>query len=92
MLACSCMVATWRWWVQVCDVWFLEPQSKLPGESVDEFAGRVQRMIADAAGEAGGCMLRCAACTAAPRVSACIARHMAVWVLLWQGAVCRAQP
>mmetsp|Transcript_12225 Transcript_12225/g.29796 ORF Transcript_12225/g.29796 Transcript_12225/m.29796 type:complete len:468 (-) Transcript_12225:358-1761(-) len=37
-------------WALVCDVWFLEPQSQRPGETPDEFAGRVQRMIADTAG------------------------------------------
>ena len=35
--------------LQVCDVWFLEPQVRRDGESADEFALRVQRMIADKA-------------------------------------------
>eukprot|EP00195_Chlamydomonas_chlamydogama_P013694 CAMPEP_0202894212 /NCGR_PEP_ID=MMETSP1392-20130828/3661_1 /ASSEMBLY_ACC=CAM_ASM_000868 /TAXON_ID=225041 /ORGANISM="Chlamydomonas chlamydogama, Strain SAG 11-48b" /LENGTH=448 /DNA_ID=CAMNT_0049578833 /DNA_START=220 /DNA_END=1566 /DNA_ORIENTATION=- len=36
-------------WSVVCDVWFLEPQNIRPGESPDEFASRVQKMIADKA-------------------------------------------
>lgn len=35
-----------RSWALVCDVYFLEPQSKQPGESSQEFAERVQAMIA----------------------------------------------
>ncbi|KAF5835130.1 hypothetical protein DUNSADRAFT_7849 [Dunaliella salina] len=37
-------------WATVCDVWFLEPQHKREDETSDEFASRVQRMIADTAG------------------------------------------
>lgn len=37
-------------WAVVCDVYFLEPQAKQEGESVDEFAARVQAMIARRAG------------------------------------------
>ncbi|WIA38686.1 hypothetical protein OEZ86_001991 [Tetradesmus obliquus] len=33
-------------WAVVCDVYFLEPQSRREDESVDEFAARVQAMIA----------------------------------------------
>lgn len=33
-------------WALVCDVYFLEPQSIRPGETPQEFAGRVQAMIA----------------------------------------------
>ncbi|KAG1664930.1 hypothetical protein FOA52_004452 [Chlamydomonas sp. UWO 241] len=33
-------------WALVCDVWFLEPQTKRDNESADEFASRVQKMIA----------------------------------------------
>lgn len=38
-----------RSWALVADVWFLEPQTKLPDESSTEFAARVQKMIADKA-------------------------------------------
>lgn len=38
-----------RSWALVCDVYFLEPQSRQPGESAQQFAERVQRMIADKA-------------------------------------------
>lgn len=37
-------------WAVVCDVYFLEPQHRLPNESVDDFAARVQAMIARRAG------------------------------------------
>eukprot|EP01006_Ploeotia_vitrea_P041938 TRINITY_DN66588_c13_g2_i3.p1 TRINITY_DN66588_c13_g2~~TRINITY_DN66588_c13_g2_i3.p1 ORF type:complete len:383 (+),score=188.27 TRINITY_DN66588_c13_g2_i3:232-1380(+) len=37
-------------WAVVCDVWYLEPQTRRPGESAVEFAGRVQRMVAKQAG------------------------------------------
>lgn len=33
-------------WAVVCDVYFLEPQRRREGETVDAFAGRVQEMIA----------------------------------------------
>lgn len=33
----------------MCDVWFLEPQTKREEETSGEFALRVQRMIADKA-------------------------------------------
>jgi glycerol-3-phosphate O-acyltransferase 3/4 len=36
-------------WAVVCDVYFLEPTSKKPGETSQEFAERVQKMIADRA-------------------------------------------
>ena len=36
-------------WALVGDVWFLEPQQRLEGESAIEFAGRVQRLIAERA-------------------------------------------
>eukprot|EP01025_Chloroclados_australasicus_P049088 TRINITY_DN557_c0_g1_i4.p1 TRINITY_DN557_c0_g1~~TRINITY_DN557_c0_g1_i4.p1 ORF type:complete len:404 (-),score=42.26 TRINITY_DN557_c0_g1_i4:514-1587(-) len=39
-----------RSWAVVCDVWFLEPQTKQEGESAQEFAERVQKMIAQKAG------------------------------------------
>jgi glycerol-3-phosphate O-acyltransferase 3/4 len=38
-----------RSWALVCDVYFLEPQSRRPGETAQQFAERVQRMIADKA-------------------------------------------
>ncbi|KAJ9519611.1 hypothetical protein QJQ45_013373 [Haematococcus lacustris] len=37
-------------WALVCDVWFLEPQTRGPDETADQFAGRVQRIIAETAG------------------------------------------
>lgn len=33
-------------WAVVCDVYFLAPQSQLPEESAQQFAERVQHMIA----------------------------------------------
>lgn len=36
-------------WALVCDVWFLEPQTRRPDETAQQFAERVQRMIADKA-------------------------------------------
>ena len=33
-------------WAVVCDVYFLEPQSQKPDESAQEFAERVQHLIA----------------------------------------------
>ena len=33
-------------WAVVCDVYFLEPQTKLPDESAQQFAERVQQLIA----------------------------------------------
>lgn len=33
-------------WAVVCDVYFLEPQTKEEGESAQQFAERVQQMIA----------------------------------------------
>ena len=33
-------------WAVVCDVYFLEPQTQQPGESAQEFAERVQKLIA----------------------------------------------
>lgn len=33
-------------WAVVCDVYFIEPQAKRPGESSTHFAERVQQMIA----------------------------------------------
>ena len=38
-----------RSWALVADVWFLEPQTRKPGESADGFAARVQKLIADKA-------------------------------------------
>ncbi len=38
-----------RSWALVCDVYFLEPQTKRDDESSQEFAERVQRLIADRA-------------------------------------------
>ncbi len=38
-----------RSWALVCDVYFLEPQARREGESAQEFAERVQRLIADRA-------------------------------------------
>lgn len=37
-------------WAVVCDVYFLEPQKIRPGETGDQFAGRVQAMIAKQVG------------------------------------------
>lgn len=37
-------------WAVVCDVWYLEPQEKLPEESPEQFAERVQEMICKKAG------------------------------------------
>ncbi|EGG17459.1 putative lysophosphatidic acid acyltransferase [Cavenderia fasciculata] len=37
-------------WALVCDVWYLEPQTKRPGESSTQFANRVKSMIAKRAG------------------------------------------
>lgn len=37
-------------WAVVADVWFLEPMSRAPGESAVDFAGRVQKLIAERAG------------------------------------------
>ena len=39
-----------RSWAVVCDVWFLEPQTRAPGETAQAFAERVQRLIASRAG------------------------------------------
>lgn len=39
-----------RSWAVVCDVWFLEPQARKPGEAASAFAERVQRLIAARAG------------------------------------------
>ena len=39
-----------RSWAVVCDVWFLEPQARRPGEDASAFAERVQKMIATRAG------------------------------------------
>jgi len=36
-------------WALVCDIYFLEPQTKQPNEDTTEFASRVQRMIAERA-------------------------------------------
>ena len=36
-----------RSWALVCDVYFLEPQTRQPGETAALFAERVQRLIAD---------------------------------------------
>jgi glycerol-3-phosphate O-acyltransferase 3/4 len=36
-------------WAIVCDVWFLEPQKQLPGESAIEFTERVKLMICNKA-------------------------------------------
>lgn len=36
-------------WGVVCDVYFLEPQTQRPNESWQEFASRVQKMIAKTA-------------------------------------------
>ncbi|KAL4452735.1 hypothetical protein ABPG75_008397 [Micractinium tetrahymenae] len=38
-----------RSWALVCDVYFLEPQNRQPGESAQQFAERMQRIIADKA-------------------------------------------
>lgn len=37
-------------WAVVCDVWYLEPQTKKPDETPIEFAERVRRMISHRAG------------------------------------------
>ncbi|KAK3273330.1 hypothetical protein CYMTET_18421 [Cymbomonas tetramitiformis] len=37
-------------WAVMCDVWYLDPQDKLPEESSAAFAERVQKMICDKAG------------------------------------------
>jgi len=36
-------------WAVVCDVYFLEPQTKRPDENAQQFAERVQKMIAERA-------------------------------------------
>lgn len=36
-------------WAVVCDVYFLEPQTKWPDENAQQFAERVQKMIAERA-------------------------------------------
>ena len=36
-------------WAVVCDVYFLEPQTKSPGETSQHFAERVQKLIAQRA-------------------------------------------
>ncbi len=36
-------------WAVVCDVYFLEPQKKADDESAQQFAERVQRLIAERA-------------------------------------------
>lgn len=38
-----------RSWALVCDVYFLQPESRLPNESAQEFAERIQRLIAEKA-------------------------------------------
>jgi glycerol-3-phosphate O-acyltransferase 3/4 len=37
-------------WALVADVWYMEPQRRAPGESVDAFAERVRSVIAERAG------------------------------------------
>ena len=37
-------------WAVVCDVWFLEPQTRKLGESAADFAARVKGLIASRAG------------------------------------------
>eukprot|EP00727_Mastigamoeba_balamuthi_P002579 m51a1_g12318 putative lysophosphatidic acid acyltransferase (419) ;mRNA; r:416095-417781 len=37
-------------WAVVCDVWYLEPQHRLPGEDPADFATRVKELIAKKAG------------------------------------------
>ncbi|KAJ7524738.1 hypothetical protein O6H91_17G018600 [Diphasiastrum complanatum] len=37
-------------WAVVCDVWYMEPQNILPGETSIEFAERVRKLIADRVG------------------------------------------
>jgi len=37
-------------WALVADVWFMEPQRRQPGETVDAFAERVRNIIAERAG------------------------------------------
>lgn len=37
-------------WAVVCDIWYLEPQTILPGENPVEFSNRVKKMIAEKAG------------------------------------------
>eukprot|EP01024_Parvocaulis_polyphysoides_P073707 TRINITY_DN9500_c2_g1_i3.p2 TRINITY_DN9500_c2_g1~~TRINITY_DN9500_c2_g1_i3.p2 ORF type:complete len:263 (-),score=17.65 TRINITY_DN9500_c2_g1_i3:159-947(-) len=44
------LIKLMRSWAVVCDVWFLEPQHKKEDESAQDFAGRVQRLIASKAG------------------------------------------
>ncbi len=39
-----------RSWAVVCDVWYLEPQTRRAGESASEFAARVKHMITETAG------------------------------------------
>ncbi|PSC73996.1 glycerol-3-phosphate acyltransferase 3-like [Micractinium conductrix] len=43
------LVKLMRSWALVCDVYFLEPQTRRTGETSQQFAERVQRMIADKA-------------------------------------------
>lgn len=44
------LISLMRSWALVADVYFLEPQTRRPNESAQDFATRVQRVIADAAG------------------------------------------
>jgi len=37
-------------WVLICDVWYLEPMERLPGEMSEEFAARVKKAIAEQSG------------------------------------------
>ena len=37
-------------WAVVCDVWYLQPQTRRPGETAIEFSERVKRMIGERAG------------------------------------------
>jgi glycerol-3-phosphate O-acyltransferase 3/4 len=41
-------------WAVVADIYFLDPQTKLPNESAADFATRVQRLIAERAGIKAG--------------------------------------
>jgi len=54
-------------WAVVCDVYFLEPQAQRPGEAAQQFAERVQHLIAARAKLPGLPCRPCAACVPAAR-------------------------
>jgi hypothetical protein len=46
---CMYLIRLMSSWAVVCDVWFLEPQKQLPGESAIQFTERVKLMICNKA-------------------------------------------